>query len=134
MFTADLMRHISIPVTLEFIQAASYGASTTSSKSITLKKDVAIDLRGKHVLLVDTIIDTGKTLEHLFRTFGERKPASLKAVALLDKKSRRSSNAPLAYVGFEIPDAFVVGYGMDYGEKYRNLPYIAVINAVGEEG
>jgi len=128
-FTADLMRRLTLSVTVEFVQAASYGASTSSSRTITIKKDLDIDIKGRHVLLVDTIVDTGETLERLFRKFAEREPASLKAVALLDKKSRRTIGIPIAYGGFVIPDKFVVGYGMDCGEKYRNLPYIAVINS-----
>ncbi len=126
-FSADLLRHISLPVTAEFVQAASYGASTTSSRTIIIKKDIGTDIKGKHVLLVDTIIDTGDTLDCLFKKFSERGPASLKIVALLDKRSRRIVDVPIAYLGFEIPDKFVVGYGMDYGEKYRDLPYIAVV-------
>jgi hypoxanthine phosphoribosyltransferase len=126
-FTADLMRRLTLPVTVEFVQAASYGASTTSSKTITVKKDLDTDIKGKHVLLVDTIIDTGQTLYHLFAMLRERGPASLKAVALLDKRTRRTIPVPIAYSGFEITDAFVVGYGTDYGGKYRNLPYVAVL-------
>jgi hypoxanthine phosphoribosyltransferase len=126
-FTADLMRHLALPVTVEFIQAASYGASTTSSKNIAVVKCGEIDISGKHVLLVDAIIDTGETMACLFNAFVKRGPASLKAVALLDKRSRRTANVSVKYCGFEIPDKFVVGYGMDYGEKHRNLPYIAVI-------
>jgi len=127
-FTADLMRRLTVPVTVEFVQAASYGASTTSSETITIKNDLDADIKGKHVLLVDTIIDTGETLNHLFTLFRERGPASIQAVALLDKKARRSIPVPIAYSGFEIPDAFVVGYGTDFGGKYRNLPYVAVLN------
>ncbi len=131
-FTADLMRHLTLPVTLEFVQAASYGASTTSSNKITIEQPGEIDISGKHVLIVDTIIDTGETMAHLFNTFAGRGPASLKAVALLDKRSRRTANVSITYCGFEIPDKFVAGYGMDYGEKYRNLPYIAVIKSSAE--
>jgi hypoxanthine phosphoribosyltransferase len=126
-FTADLMRSLTLPITVEFVQAASYGASTTASKKITVENDSTIDISGKHALLVDTIIDTGKTMACLFDTFAGRGPVSLKAVALLDKRSRRTANVSVTYCGFEIPDKFVVGYGMDYEEKHRNLPYIAVI-------
>jgi hypoxanthine phosphoribosyltransferase len=126
-FTADLMRHLTVPVTVEFVQAASYGNSTVPSKKIAVEKYGEIDISGKHVLLVDTIIDTGQTMACLFNTFAEREPASLEAVAFLDKRSRRTANVPIGYRGFEIPDKFVAGYGMDYGEKYRNLPFIAVI-------
>ena len=124
-FTADLMRGITIPVTVEFLQAASYGASTTSSRNIVIKKDLDCDIAGKHVLLVDTIIDTGETMAFLLKRFAERRPSSLRAAALLDKRARRSVYVPLAYIGFDIPDTFVVGYGMDCGERYRNLPSIA---------
>lgn len=126
-FTADLMRGITLPVTVEFMQAASYGASMTSSENIVIRKDLETDIRGKHVLVVDAIIDTGRTMNCLLDKLRERGPASLKAAVLLDKRSRRLMEVPLAYRGFEIPDAFVAGYGMDCGEKYRNLPYIAAL-------
>jgi hypoxanthine phosphoribosyltransferase len=126
-FTSDLMRHLSLTVMVEYIQAASYGLSTTSSGNIVIKKDIETDISGKHVLLVDAIIDTGATMDCLFKKLGEKQPASLKTVALLDKRSRRLVNIPIDYPGFEIPDRFVVGYGMDCEEKYRNLPYIAVV-------
>lgn len=127
-FTADLMRGITIPVSVEFLQAASYGASTTSSRNIMIKKDLDCDIEGKHVLLVDTIIDTGETMYFLLKKFADRRPASLRAAALLDKRCRRMVDVPVAYIGFEIPDTFVVGYGMDYGERYRNLPSIAKLS------
>ena len=127
-FTADLMRSLTIPTTIEFIQVSSYGSSTTSSQNIFIKQDVAADLKGKHVLLVDAIIDSGKTLALVLQKFSERGPASLATVALLDKKSRRTENIHLTYRGFEIPDIFVVGYGLDFSEKFRNLPYIASVN------
>jgi hypoxanthine phosphoribosyltransferase len=127
MFAADLMRCISVPVTVEFIQAASYGNGTISSRSVTVGKDLNADIKGKHVLLIDTIIDTGETMDYLMRKFREKGPASLKAVTLLDKKCRRIVEVPVAYRGFEVPDKFVVGYGMDHAEQYRNLPYIAIV-------
>ncbi len=126
-FTADLMRLISVPVAVDFICASSYGMSTESSKKIDIRKDLDTDIEGRHVLLVDTIIDTGETMDYLLRRFGERKPASLEVVVLLDKKSRRTVEVPLAYRGFEIPDKFVVGYGLDCAQQYRNLPYIAAV-------
>lgn len=131
-FTADLMRRLTLPVTVEFVQAASYGASTTSSKKIAVENDGEIDISGKHVLLVDAIIDTGKTMDCLFKKFGARNPATLNAVVLLDKKSRRTAEITMSYIGFEIPDKFVVGYGMDHGEKYRNLPYITALKPAAE--
>jgi hypoxanthine phosphoribosyltransferase len=126
-FTADLMRHISVPVMVDYMQAASYGLSTTSSRNIIIKKEIETDISGKHVLLVDTIIDTGETMDRLMKKIQEKGPASLRTVALLDKRSRRLVDVPIDYLGFEIPDKFVVGYGMDCEEKYRNLPSIAVI-------
>jgi hypoxanthine phosphoribosyltransferase len=126
-FTADLMRKLRIPATIEFVQASSYGMATDSSRLITIKKDLDMDIAGRHVLLVDCIIDTGDTLAHLFRVLGQRKPASLEAVVLFDKKPRRRVEVPVRYVGFEIPDRFVVGYGMDCSEQYRYLSYVAVV-------
>ena len=126
-FIADLMRRIPFPVTIDFMCASSYGMSTTASREIRIKKDIEIDVRGRHVLLVDTIVDTGETLACLFKLFSEKGPASLEAVALLDKKPRRTSEVHLKYRGFEIPDLFVVGYGIDCAEQYRNLPYVAAI-------
>lgn len=128
-FTADLMRRLSVPAQIEFIQTASYGAATSAPGNILLKKDIELDIRGRHVLLVDTIVDTGKTLDCLLTRLAERNPASLGTIALLDKKCRRTVDVPVAYRGFEIPDEFVVGYGMDHAERYRNLPYIAVLTS-----
>ena len=129
LFTADLVRAISSPVTLEFIQASSYGMTTSSAGNVVIKKDTETDIEGRHVLLVDTIIDTGKTMGCLFQLLSERRPASLNAVVLLDKSCKRLVDIPIAYKGYDIPDKFVVGYGLDYGEYYRNLPYIAVLKA-----
>lgn len=126
-FTTDLVRSISCPLFVEFIQASSYGRSTNSSRHVVIKQDLKSDIAGRHVLLVDTIIDTGETFDCLMKMLSERKPASLDAAVLLDKSSRRLVDVPIAYRGFEIPDAFVVGYGLDYNELYRNLPYIAVL-------
>jgi len=126
-FTADLMRRISFPVTIDFIHASSYGMSTSATREIRIKKDIEVDVRGKHVLLVDTIIDTGETLACLFKRFAEKNPASIEAVVLLDKKPRRTVEIRIKYWGFEIPDKFVVGYGVDCAEQYRNLPHVAVI-------
>jgi len=126
-FFADLVRCLTIPVTIDFIQAASYGNETASSGQVSITKDLDIDIRGKHVLLVDTIIDTGETLNHLFNILSERGPAGMNAVALLDKKCRRTKHVPMSYLGVEIPDLFVVGYGLDFAEEFRNLPYIAVV-------
>jgi hypoxanthine phosphoribosyltransferase len=127
LFTADLSRHLTIPATLDFVHLSSYGSATVSSRTITMKKDIDTDIRGKNVLFVDGIIDTGGTITFLIHQYRERDPASLRVVTLLDKRSRRTAAVPVDYRGFEVPDVFVVGYGMDCGEKYRNLPYIAVL-------
>jgi hypoxanthine phosphoribosyltransferase len=132
MFTTDLARGISVPVTMEFIQAASYGGATASSGKVVIKKDLDTDIAGRHVLLVDTIIDTGGTMNSLLRMLAARGPASLGVAVLLDKRCKRAIDVPIAYRGFEIQDLFVVGYGMDYGERYRNLPYVSVLGAVGK--
>lgn len=126
-FLSDLMRDLSIPVTVDFIQAFSYGASTTSSGTIEIKKDMDMDIAGKHVLIVEDIIDCGYTLDYIRKLLEKRKPASLKICCFLDKVSRRKVEVPLAYKGFEVPDKFVVGYGLDFAEKYRNLPYVATL-------
>ena len=134
MFATDLARAMAFPVTIEFMQAASYGMATTSSGNLLIKKDLDTDIKGKHVLLVDTIIDTGETMDRLFRMLSPRGPASLNAVVLLDKKCRRTKDVPIAYRGFAIPDSFVVGYGMDCGERFRNLPYISVLKRDRHDG
>jgi hypoxanthine phosphoribosyltransferase len=126
-FAADLSRDLTIPVALDFVQVSSYGSATVSSRTITVKKDIGMDIRGRHVLLVDGIIDTGDTIKYILERYRERGPASIKVVSLLDKRSRRAVEVSIDYRGFEIPDEFVVGYGMDCGEKYRNLPYIAAL-------
>jgi hypoxanthine phosphoribosyltransferase len=127
-FTADLMRALEIPATIEFVQASSYGDATVSSRTIVMKKDVDADaIKGKDVILVDCIIDTGDTMDYVMKRLCEKGPASLEAVVLLNKISRRIVDVPVKYIGFEIPDKFVVGYGLDYAQHYRCLPYIAVI-------
>jgi len=127
MFFADLTRRISCPFTIDFVQAASYGMSLTSARNVVVKKDLDTDIRGRQVILVDTIIDTGETLAFLTKMLSERGSEGLKSVVLLDKVSRRTTEAPVDYRGFEIPDRFVVGYGMDCKERFRNLPYIAAV-------
>ncbi len=126
-FMADLMRCLTLPVTIDFVRAASYGKSTEPARKIMITKDIEIDIRGRHVLLVDTIIDTGETLHCLLDRMNAKGPASLEAVVLLDKKPRRTVEVPIRYSGFEIPDVFVVGYGVDCAEQCRNLAYIASI-------
>jgi hypoxanthine phosphoribosyltransferase len=126
-FTTDLARRITVPVALDFVHISSYGNASVSSRTVTVEKDIDIDISGRHVLLVDGIIDTGDTMDFLLQRYRKRGPASIKVAVLLDKHSRRTVKVPLDYRGFEIPDRFVVGYGMDWGEKYRNLPYIAAV-------
>jgi hypoxanthine phosphoribosyltransferase len=129
-FFADLARRLTIPAMLEFAQVSSYGSGTVSSRVVTVTKDIAADISGKHVLLVDGIIDTGTTMDFLLKRYRERGPASLRTTILLDKRAHRTVDVPIDYRGFEIPDRFVVGYGMDSGEKYRNLPFIAMVPPV----
>ena len=126
-FFTDLARRLTIPVMLEFAQVSSYGSGTVSSRVVTVTKDIGSDISGKHVLLVDGIIDTGTTMDFLLKRYRARGLASLKVAVLLDKHAHRTVDVPIDYRGFEIPDRFVVGYGMDSGEKYRNLPYIAAV-------
>jgi len=127
LFTADLARQIAADVTVDFVRAASYGATVGRSSEVSVDQDITSDIRGRHVLLVDGIVDSGKTLAFLLKRYWQREPASLRVVALLDKKERRTEPVQIDYVGFTVPDRFVVGYGMDAAEQYRNLPYIAAL-------
>ncbi len=127
LFLADLMRHIDIPVEVDFMAVASYGSATDSSGVVRILKDLDTSIEGRDVLIVEDIVDSGLTLQYLMRNLGSRNPASLEVCALLTKPSRRKVDLPVRYVGFEIPDQFVVGYGLDYAERYRNLPYVAVL-------
>ncbi len=129
-FMADLMRCLSLPVAIDFVRAASYGKSTEPARKIMITKDIETDIQGRHVLLVDTIIDTGETLHCILDRMKAKSPASLEAVVLLDKKLRRTVEVPIRYKGFEIPDVFVVGYGVDCAEQCRNLAYIASVKTV----
>jgi hypoxanthine phosphoribosyltransferase len=126
-FLSDLMRHIDIPVEVDFMAVASYGSATDSSGVVRILKDLDMPLEGRDVLIVEDIVDSGLTLQYLLRNLGSRDPASLEVCSLLTKPSRRKVELPVRYVGFEIPDRFVVGYGLDYDERYRNLPYIAAL-------
>lgn len=126
-FCADLLRQITVPVAIDFMAVSSYGASTKSSGVMRILKDLDESIEGKHVLLVEDIVDTGLTLNYLREYLEGRNPASLRVCVLLDKPSRRKTDITVEYRGFEIPDEFVVGYGLDYAEKYRNLPYISVL-------
>ncbi len=126
-FSADLMRKIKVPVNLDFMQASSYGSGSVSSGKINIKKDIEADAAGKHVLIVEDIIDSGNTLAKLKQLFKDRNAASVKICTLLSKPERRETEVECEYVGTEIPDEFVVGYGLDYNQHYRNLPYIGIL-------
>lgn len=126
-FLSELAQRIDLPVTFDFMAVSSYGSATESSGVVRILKDLDESLAGRHVLIVEDIIDTGLTLDYLYRHLKGRQPASLAICTLLDKPSRRRVEVPVKYVGFQIPDHFVVGYGLDYNEMYRNLPYIAVL-------
>ena len=126
-FTCELAKRITIPVTMDFMQCSSYGAETKSSGIVKLAKDLDEPIMDREVLIIEDIIDSGRTLSHLKDLLGQRKPASLRLCTLLDKPERRVVDVKVDYTGFEIPDEFVVGYGLDYDQKYRNLPYIGVV-------
>ena len=128
-FMADLMRHLTVPCEVDFMAISSYGDSTDSSGIVRILKDLDINIEGRDVLVVEDIIDSGLTLSYLMRNLRARKPASLEVVTLLTKPERREIDVPVRYVGFEIPNRFVIGYGLDFAERYRNLPYVAVLHA-----
>jgi len=127
MFLGDLIRHLSLPLRLDFIGVSSYGAGTESGE-LVFTKELRLDVRGRDVLLVDDILDTGKTLSRVIPKLRALKPRRIKTVVLLDKPSRRVEKVKADYVGFEIPDVFVVGYGLDFAERYRNLPFVGVLH------
>ena len=125
--TCELAKRITVPVTMDFMSISSYGDGTKSSGVVKLAKDLDETIEGKNVIVVEDIIDSGRTLSYLLPVLRERKPKSLKLLAFLDKPDRRVKEVPVDYTGFEIPDEFVVGYGLDYAQKYRNLPYISFL-------
>jgi hypoxanthine phosphoribosyltransferase len=127
-FLSDLMRFIDIPVEVDFMAVASYGSATDSSGVVRILKDLDVAIEGRDVLIVEDIVDSGLTLQYLMRNLGSRNPSTLEVCALLTKPERRKVDLPTRYVGFEIPDRFVVGYGLDYAERYRNLPFVAVLD------
>jgi hypoxanthine phosphoribosyltransferase len=131
-FLSDLMRHLDIPCEVDFMAVASYGSSTDSSGVVRILKDLDQPLEGRHVLIVEDIVDSGLTLQYLMRTLEARGPASLEVCALLTKPERRKVEMPARYVGFEIPDKFAIGYGLDYAERYRNLPYVAALTGLAD--
>ena len=128
-FMADLMRQITVPCEVDFMAISSYGGSTDSSGVVRILKDLDINIRDRDVLVVEDIIDSGLTLQYLMRNLRSREPRSLEVCALMTKPDRREIDVDVRYVGFEIPNRFVIGYGLDFAERYRNLPYVAVLHA-----
>jgi hypoxanthine phosphoribosyltransferase len=135
-FMADLMRHLTVPCELDFMAISSYGGATDSSGVVRILKDLDLNIESRHVLVVEDIIDSGLTLSYLMRNLASRGPASLEICALLTKPARREIDVPVRYTGFEIPNRFVIGYGLDFQERYRNLPYVGVLRPelIPEEG
>jgi hypoxanthine phosphoribosyltransferase len=127
-FMADLMRQLTVPCEIDFMAISSYGASTDSSGVVRILKDLDINIEGREVLVVEDIIDSGLTLSYLMRNLEARQPASLEVCALMTKPERRQIDVPVRYIGFEIPNRFVIGYGLDFAERYRNLPYVGVLD------
>ncbi len=127
-FMADLMRNLPIPCEIDFMAISSYGDSTDSSGVVRILKDLDINIEGRDVLIVEDIIDSGLTLSYLMRNLEAREPASLEICSLLTKPDRREAEVPVRYIGFEIPNRFVIGYGLDFAERYRNLPYVGVLD------
>ncbi len=134
-FACELAKRITIPVSLDFMQVSSYGNASKSSGIVRIKKDLDDSMEGKEVIIVEDIIDSGRTLHYLIPVLEQRNPASIRLCALLNKPDRREKEVKIDYLGFDIPDEFVVGYGLDYAQKYRNLPFIGVVETEnsGEE-
>ena len=127
-FMADLMRHLTVTCEIDFMAISSYGAATDSSGVVRILKDLDINIEGRDVLVVEDIIDSGLTLSYLMRNLEAREPSSLEVCALMTKPARREIDVPVRYIGFEIPNKFVIGYGLDFAERYRNLPYVGVLD------
>lgn len=127
MFMADLLKRITIPVSMDFMAVSSYGNSTETSGVVRILKDLDFEIRNKHIIIVEDIIDSGVTLEYLLKYLGGRKPASIEIACLLNKYERRRVDIDVKYLGYEVEDEFLVGYGLDFAEKYRNLPYIGIL-------
>ena len=128
-FMADLMRRLTVPCEIDFMAISSYGGQTDSSGVVRILKDLDMNIEGRDVLVVEDIIDSGLTLSYLMRNLRSRRPSSLEICSLMTKPERREIDVPVRYVGFEIPNRFVIGYGLDFAERYRNLPYVGVLNA-----
>jgi len=131
-FLSDLMRHITVPCEVDFMAVASYGSATDSSGVVRILKDLDASIEGRDVLIVEDIVDSGLTLQYLMRNLKARNPASIEVCALLTKPDRRKADVPARYIGFEIANRFVIGYGLDHAERHRNLPYVAALE--GQEG
>ena len=129
-FACELAKRITVPVTIDFMATSSYGSGTVSTGEIQIKKDLDLGVEGKNVIIVEDIIDSGNTLNYLSELFMGRKAKSVKLCAMLDKPDRREVDVDVDYIGFTIPDAFVVGYGLDYDQKYRNLPYVGIVEGI----
>jgi len=129
MWMTDLMKNIDLDTRIDFVSASSYGSSTTSSGVVKITKDVSMDIYNKNVLIIEDIVDTGTTLKFLKNYLADRNPKSVKICTMLDKPSRRNEKLVADYIGFEVEDLFIVGYGLDYDQKYRNLPYISYLEA-----
>ena len=127
LFLADLIRHIDLPLAIDFLAVSSYGSGTESSGVVRILKDLDETIEHRNVIIVEDIVDSGRTLDYLLRMLRQRNPATVHVCTLLDKRDRREIEVPIDYVGFEVPDAFVVGYGLDYAEHYRQLPFIGVL-------
>ncbi|MFZ2487444.1 MAG: hypoxanthine phosphoribosyltransferase [Anaerolineae bacterium] len=127
LFLADLIRNIDLPLAIDFLAVSSYGSGTESSGVVRILKDLDETIEQRHVIIVEDIVDSGRTLDYLLRMLRQRNPATLHVCTLLDKRDRREIEVPIDYVGFEVPDAFVVGYGLDFAEHYRQLPFIGVL-------
>ena len=131
-FTCELAKRITVPVTLDFMSVSSYGDGTVSSGAVRINKDLDETLEGRNVIVVEDIVDSGRTLSYLLENLGSRGPKSLRLCTLLDKPDRRVTDVVVDYTGFEIPDEFVVGYGLDYAQKYRNLPFVGIVEFTDE--
>jgi len=132
-FIADLVRELDLPVEVDFVETSSYGNTMESSREVRILKDLRGDIEGRDVLVVEDIVDTGHTLSHVLHLLNSRRPARLRTIALLDKPSRRETDIRADWIGFEIPDEFVVGYGIDYAQRNRNLPYIGTVRFIDRE-
>ena len=128
-FMADLMRAVNLPCQIDFMAVSSYGKGTTSSGEVQINKDLSYDIAGRDIIIVEDILDSGVTLNYLIGYLNHRNPKSIRIVTLFDKPSRRKAPVKADYFGYEVPDAFIVGYGLDYAEKYRNLPYIGILKS-----